>query len=83
MPVEVLEGAVFVSEDALGAIHALLGLEEGPTVLALELLGVVHACGKCKLVLVVSFLTLVFIAALLSFDELSAEFGLKLAVGVH
>ena len=44
MSVELLVGAMLVSEHAPGSIHALLGLVEGPAVLGLELLVVAGDC---------------------------------------
>ena len=45
--VELLVGAVLMSEHAAGAIHALLGVIEGPAVLALKLFIVSPPGGNC------------------------------------
>ena len=45
--VELLVGAVLMSEHAAGTIHALLGVIEGPAVLALKLFIVSPPGGNC------------------------------------
>ena len=47
MSVELLVGAMLMSEHAAGAIHALLGVIEGPAVLALKLFIVSPPGGNC------------------------------------
>jgi len=83
VPVKLLNAAMLVSEHAAGSIHALLGVVEGPAVLALELFVVTSASGGSKFLLTVSKSAFVLVAALGSLDPILAKFGLVFSVGVH
>lgn len=72
VPVELLNAAMLVSEHAAGSVHALLGVVEGPAVLALELLVVASACGRSQLLLAMCKSTLVFVAAFISLNPVFA-----------
>ena len=80
--VELLVGAVLMSEHATGAIHALLGVIEGPAVLALELFIVTPPGSYCELVLAVGKSALVLVAALSCLNPVLAQLSLVFAVGV-
>ena len=80
--VELLVGAVLMSEHAAGAIHALLGVIEGPAVLALELFIVTPPGCYCELVLAVGKSALVLVAALSCLNPVLAQLSLVFAVGV-
>ena len=79
---ELLIGAVLMSEHAASTIHALLGVVEGPAVLALELLIVSPPGSNCELVLAVGKSALVLVAALSCLNPVLAQLSLVFAVGV-
>lgn len=80
VPVQLPEVAMLVAEHAPLAVHALLGLVEGPAVLALELLLVGSARELLKLLLAVGEPALLLKAAVGGLKPVAADLGLVLAV---
>ena len=80
--VELLEAAVFVTEHAALAIHALLGVVERPAVLALEKHVVITDSRLGQLFLAMRETTLVLVPALGRLNPVFAKFGFVLAIGV-
>ena len=74
---------MLVSEHAASAIHALLGVVEGPAVLALELVVVDAAGGLGELLLSVGKSALALIPTLGSLNPVLAKLGFILAIGVE
>ena len=80
--VQLLVVAMLVAEHATSAIHALLGVVEGPAVFALELV-VVDAAGSLgELLLSVGESALALIPTLGSLNPVLAKLGFILAIGV-
>ena len=74
---------MLVSEHAASAIHALLGVVEGPAVLALELVVVDAAGGLGELLLSVGKSAFALIPTLGSLNPVLAKLGFILAIGVE
>ena len=80
--VQLLVVAMFVTEHAARAVHALSRVVEGPAVLALELVVVDAAGSLCELLLSVGKTTLALISALGSLNPVLAKLSLVLAISV-
>jgi hypothetical protein len=73
---------MLVSEHAAAAVHALLRVVEGPTILGLELLVVLAHGSVSKLLLAVGEAALNLVAALCCLNPVLTEFGLVFTVCV-
>lgn len=84
MPVQLNEAAVFVSEQALVAIHASLMIlvVKGPTVFIIQLAVVEGKGCRSELILAVSIATVGIPAALGCLEPILTELDLEVARGV-
>ena len=80
--VQLLVVAMFVTEHAARAVHALSRVVEGPAVLTLELIVVDAAGSLCQLLLAMGKPTFVLISALGSLNPILAKLRLILAIRV-
>ena len=83
VPVELSEVAMLVAEHAAVAVHAVLRMVKGPTVLWLELFVIRTHSGSSELLLAMGEATLWLVAALCCLDPIFAEFCLILAISVE